>query len=247
MLDALSSSSLKGALDALAERATKAASSTTDAAASDREFAASLARFFSVDKSGAASSSNESANGSNTGSSADPSAGTDVTSTLQLYRSLSAAAGATAEMSTPESQPLVGVARLNNTTSTTATSGAASEATVEAPFSTFEEFKTWEDGLGCNLAEGYETPDYIHAMGLSYGGGDDEAFRRYVFFKNNPGCAVDFERIHNGQLSQYPTDGSTLRDNGHAAYRLASYDTGTGNLVDLDGKQYNPVTGTLQA
>lgn len=86
----------------------------------------------------------------------------------------------------------------------------SSETSVKAPFSNFEEFKSWEKGLGQTFAEDYKAPDYIHVMGLSLGGGDSEAFKRYVFFKNNPECAVDYEGIRSGKLSTLPTDKSTL-------------------------------------
>lgn len=86
----------------------------------------------------------------------------------------------------------------------------SNEALVKAPFSNFEEFKNWEKGLGHTFAEDYKAPDYIHVMGLSLGGGDSEAFKRYVFFKNNPECAVDYEGIRSGKLSTLPTDKSTL-------------------------------------
>ena len=207
---------------------------------------------------------------------------------------------------------------------------SGTDTAAKAPFATFDEFKSWEAGLGSDFADHYETPDYIHAMGLAAGGGDSEAFKRYVFFKNNPEYAVDFQRIHSGELSAYPTDGSTLiksdlsgmdtstatyfKQNlntlrlaegfnadptlfkqrldgtlkstagenmsewltqnrwtssgvvannnrtsyanadfigldgkGAGTYKLAKYDALTGNIVDLDGKQYNPTTGERMA
>ncbi|MGP1692795.1 MAG: hypothetical protein ACTS6O_09835, partial [Giesbergeria sp.] len=176
----------------------------------------------------------------------------------------------------------------------------------------------------------YKAPDYIKVLGLSLSGGDSEAFSRYVFFKNNPQFAVDYEAIRSGSLSKLPTDGSTLirsdlstmptdiadyyrknpsalrmaegfsmdptlykmrldgnvdvpqninstqwlrehkwtangivaNDNsismakadyigingiGADTYHLASYDTATGLIADLDGKKYDPGTGKLMA
>lgn len=86
----------------------------------------------------------------------------------------------------------------------------SNEASAKAPFSNFDEFKSWEKGLGQTFAKDYKAPDYVHVMGLSLGGGDSEAFKRYVFFKNNPECAVDYEGIRSGKLSTLPTDRSTL-------------------------------------
>lgn len=81
---------------------------------------------------------------------------------------------------------------------------------VKAPFGSFEEFRTWEKGLGNTFAPDYESPDYLQTMGLCRIGGDNEAFGRYVFFKNNPAFAVDYEEIRSGSLSKFPTDGTTL-------------------------------------
>lgn len=87
---------------------------------------------------------------------------------------------------------------------------STSTTAIKAPFGTFNEFRTWEAGLGSNFAADYEPPDYVHMMGLSLGGGGDEAFKRFVFLKNNPKYAVDFEKIHDGKSSQFPSNGSTL-------------------------------------
>lgn len=81
---------------------------------------------------------------------------------------------------------------------------------TKAPFSNFGEFREWEKGLGNTFAKDYEPPDYIRMISLSLAGGDSEAFKRYMFFKNNPQYAVDYESIRNGHLSRFPTDGSTL-------------------------------------
>ena len=47
-------------------------------------------------------------------------------------------------------------------------------------------------------------------MGLARVGGDEEAYKRYLFFKANPQYAEDYANIHQGKKSQFPTDGSTL-------------------------------------
>lgn len=77
-------------------------------------------------------------------------------------------------------------------------------------FGNFEEFQKWEKGLGGTFANDYKPPDYIRMISLSLSGGDSEAFKRYVFFKNNPQYAADYESIRNGNLSKFSTDGSTL-------------------------------------
>ena len=104
----------------------------------------------------------------------------------------------------------VDLRQTGTTTSATIPATSTSDAVATAPFSTFEEFRAWEAGLGHTFAADYETPDYVNMMGLSLGGGEDEAFKRFVFFKNNPQYAADFESIHEGHLSQFPTDGTTL-------------------------------------
>lgn len=229
----------------------------------------------------------------------------------------------------PEYQSTVNIEKTASTATSTAESTADSSA-VKAPFNNFEEFRDWESGLGDTFAQDYKAPDYIHMMGLSLGGGDEDAFKRYVFFKNNPAFAVDYENIRDGKLSSFPTDGSTLvksdlsampaetaeffkqnpdqlrmaegfnmdptlykmrmdgtvdipadtnatewlmqnkwtsdgivannnrvtnaqRDfigldgQGAGTYKLAKYDLATGNLIDLDGKAYDPVTGKAAA
>lgn len=84
------------------------------------------------------------------------------------------------------------------------------EAAVKAPFSNLEEFRAWERGLGDTFAEDYEVPDYVRMTAMSLSGGDQEVVGRYMFFKNHPEFAADYEAIRSGKLSQFPTDGSTL-------------------------------------
>lgn len=86
----------------------------------------------------------------------------------------------------------------------------ASTEPPQAPFSNLEEFKQWEKGLGSTFADDYETPDYIRLTATALGGGNDTVVSRYMFFKNNPEFAEDYESIRSGQLSKFPTDGSTL-------------------------------------
>ncbi|RYF55304.1 MAG: hypothetical protein EOO27_21445 [Comamonadaceae bacterium] len=95
-------------------------------------------------------------------------------------------------------------------TPTVSTASAASAESVKAPFNNLEEFKQWEKGLGSTFADDYETPDYIRLTKTALSGGDDTVVSRYMFFKNNPEFAADYESIRSGQLSKFPTDGSTL-------------------------------------
>lgn len=91
-----------------------------------------------------------------------------------------------------------------------AADSGTTEAAVKAPFSNLEEFRAWERGLGDTFAEDYEVPDYVRMTAMSLSGGDQEVVGRYMFFKNHPEFAADYEAIRSGKLSQFPTDGSTL-------------------------------------
>lgn len=88
--------------------------------------------------------------------------------------------------------------------------GATTDATAKAPFSNLEEFRAWERGLGNTFADDYEVPDYVRMNVMALTGGDQEVVGRYMFFKNHPEFAADYEAIRSGKLSQFPTDGSTL-------------------------------------
>lgn len=96
-----------------------------------------------------------------------------------------------------------------DTTAQDATEGDQDAGTTP-PFSSFEEFRQWERGLGKTLAPDYRAPDYLRLIALARQGGEQDAFKRYVFFKNNPQYAHDYEAICDGQLSKFPTDGSSL-------------------------------------
>lgn len=103
--------------------------------------------------------------------------------------------------------------RYNKSTSSAAANGTkapADKAAATVPFKNLEEFKQWEKGLGGTFAADYEPPDYVrmHAMVLS--GGDDMVVGRYMFFKNHPEFAADYQSIRSGNLSKFATDGSTL-------------------------------------
>lgn len=132
------------------------------------------------------------------------SAGTDAQSFLKtLQQNLSELASAA------KSPTGTGTGKTSNPTAVNS-SVSTSTAAITAPFNNFKEFKEWEKGLGDTFAKDYKAPDYVRMIALSLEGGDSEAFKRYIFFKNNPQYAVDYESIRNGNLSKFPTDGSSL-------------------------------------
>lgn len=89
--------------------------------------------------------------------------------------------------------------------------GEASTLQVaKAPFSNLEEFKKWESKLGATFAADYKPPDYVRVASMTLSGGNDTVVGRYMFFKNHPEFAADYEAIRSGHLSKFPTDGSTL-------------------------------------
>lgn len=195
---------------------------------------------------------------------------------------------------------------------------------ADVALSSFEKFKDWYQGLATNAnvgalqSAGYQVPDWMRVGGMAGDSTDKELFGSYLYFKNNPQFAKDFEQVMTTGRSSLPTDGSTLvrsdlskmpadvaayfqsdrnsllsyesfgldpvlayklykdgpeqfglnlsRENftewlrthkwteggvvsanntldtakGYAGYNLARYDTGTGNIVNLDGSIYSP-------
>lgn len=131
--------------------------------------------------------------------------------------------------------------------STTKSEAATSD--VKPPFGSFEEFKHWESNLGSTFSAKYEVPDYIRAMGLSLAGGEQDAFKRYTFFKNNPAFAVDYESIRNGGLSKFPTDGSTLvkSDLSTMPTRIADYyKENVDQLLAAEGFNMDPTLARMR-
>lgn len=114
---------------------------------------------------------------------------------------------------------------------------------VKAPFGNFKEFCAWEKELGNTFAENYKTPDYIRVLGLSLGGGDADAFKRFLFFKNNPQYATDYESIRDGNLSNFPTDGSTLVKSDISKMDMDTanfYKNNTSQLLAAEGFNMDP-------
>lgn len=107
------------------------------------------------------------------------------------------------------------------------------------PFSDYDSFRRWENSLSTStpLASNYQVPDYVRDMGLMGTGGDDSSAARYLYFRNNPGIAEDWARVRSGQTSQFATDGSTI-----GQQRGLPYDTATGEIVDVDGSRWDPIT-----
>ena len=84
------------------------------------------------------------------------------------------------------------------------------KAAAKAPFNNLTEFREWESKLGNTFAPDYQPPDYLRVAGLAMSGGNDTVVNRYLFFKNHPEFAQDYQSIRSGKLSKFPTDGSTL-------------------------------------
>ena len=116
-----------------------------------------------------------------------------------------------------------------------------------APFNSLDEYKQWEAANVQNgpaqMAAGYEVPDYIRQMGLSRAAGDDGAFKRFLFFKNNPQYAQDYANIHNGQVSRFASDGSTLQRTDMSTLTpeaQALYGSNPGALAMAEGFNFDP-------
>lgn len=88
---------------------------------------------------------------------------------------------------------------------------------AEEALTSFEKFKAWYTGLRSNadvnklLGDGYQVPDWLRVS--NYGADDDtdkSMFGSYLFFKNNPQYAADYQQILDTGRSSFATDGSTL-------------------------------------
>lgn len=131
----------------------------------------------------------------------------------------------------------------------TATDAAAPQAAATAPFSNLQEFRAWEAGLGDTFAEDYEVPDYVRMISMSLSGGDQEVVGRYMFFKNHPEFAADYEAIRSGKLSQFPTDGSTLVKSDLSempAETAAFYRSNPDRLLAAEGFNMDPTLAKMR-
>ncbi|MCK6414052.1 MAG: hypothetical protein L6Q63_00620 [Giesbergeria sp.] len=168
------------------------------------------------------------------------SAGTDAQAFLKILqqnlKELTASTPSSASAGAVRSQLSTGTSSASQAEN--ATNAAATASTVKAPFGNFQEFKEWEKGLGDTFAKDYKAPDYVKTIALTLSGGDSDAFKRYMFFKNNPQYAVDYESIRDGNLSKFPTDGSTLIKSD-----LSKMDTETAVYYKKDPSQLQAAEG----
>lgn len=85
---------------------------------------------------------------------------------------------------------------------------------ADEALSDFEKFKAWYVGLRVTskgMAEGYKTPDWMRINGLMQKDNSDESlFGDYLFFKNNPQYAKDYEKIMSGGTSDFSTTGESI-------------------------------------
>ncbi|HAL73254.1 MAG TPA: hypothetical protein DCP71_15950, partial [Verrucomicrobiales bacterium] len=89
---------------------------------------------------------------------------------------------------------------------------------AEEALGSFEKFKAWYTGLKSNadpsklMGTGYEVPDWLKVSNFGADSYDDkDLFGSYLFFKNNPQYAQDYQQIIDTGRSSYATDGSTLQ------------------------------------
>lgn len=103
-------------------------------------------------------------------------------------------------------------------TSAASGSGSTPRAAYGADeaLTSFEKFKAWYQGIRNNadpktfMNEGYQVPDWMRVHKGAADATDNELFGSYLFFKNNPEYAKDFEQVYSTGRSSYATDGSTL-------------------------------------
>lgn len=161
-------------------------------------------------------------------------------------------ATAAAATETARTKPYQATAALySEKAATGAASGTAASqrAAQEAPFSNLEEFKQWEQSLGDTFAEDYEVPDYVRLNALVLSGGNDTVAGRYTFFKNHPEFAADYAAIRSGQLSKFPTDGSTLVKSDLAkmpAETAAYYKANPDALLAAEGFAMDPTLAQMR-
>lgn len=106
-----------------------------------------------------------------------------------------------------------------------------------------EKFTDWFKGLKYNatLNKDYEVPDWMKMIPFQ---NEEEMFGLYLFFKDNPQAAADFERVMTGGLSQMSTDGSSLvkSDLGKMPTEIADYFRGNqSQLLAYEAMGLDPV------
>lgn len=87
---------------------------------------------------------------------------------------------------------------------------------ADVALSSFDLFEAWYQGLATNApvdklqSASYQVPDWMRMSGMLGTGSAENMFGTYLYFKNNPQFAKDFEQIMTTGRSSLPTDGSTL-------------------------------------
>lgn len=122
---------------------------------------------------------------------------------------------------------------------------------ADEALTSFEKFKAWYTGLKSNadpsklMGDGYQVPDWLRVSNFgadSYS--DKDLFGSYLFFKNNPQYASDYQQIIDTGRSSYATDGSTLQrtDLSKLPKDIADYYSSNRNeLLATEGFGLDPV------
>lgn len=122
---------------------------------------------------------------------------------------------------------------------------------ADEALTSFEKFKAWYTGLKSNadpsklMGTGYEVPDWLKVSNFGADSYDDkDLFGSYLFFKNNPQYAQDYQQIIDTGRSSYATDGSTLQrtDLSKLPKEVADYYSSNRNeLLATEGFGLDPV------
>ncbi len=118
-------------------------------------------------------------------------------------------------------------------------------AFAAAPFSSLDEYIKWERNLKMNahFHSDYKVPDYIR-VALMDSTSPESAYYRYLFFTDNPQYIEDYTNIHNGKLSSFPVNGSTITKSkldGMPADVAEYYRNHNDELLAAEGFGFDPV------
>lgn len=117
----------------------------------------------------------------------------------------------------------------------------------EEALTSFEKFKAWYVGLRTTAGEmnkDYKVPDWLRVTGFAEDSSDKELFGQFLFFKNNPKYAKDFQDILSGGTSSYDTSGASLvkTDLTKLPTNIAEYFKGNiPELLQYEGMGFDPV------
>lgn len=124
---------------------------------------------------------------------------------------------------------------------------------AQEALTSFDKFQAWYKGVVSNPAnpmmnENYKVPDWLRVSGELGGRAStpEELFGRYLFFKNNPEYASDFETIFGGGTSKFSTSGKDLvkSDLSKMPTEVAEYfKNNTDSLLSYEGSGLDPVLG----